>query len=91
MASVLALHNNRNEKTWAKVVEWEHQTYSNTAQPKQLKCMGRPHDLSPKATFKHFVLGHPLSYDRHDWTFLREDATTVRYVIDYYYDDSRAQ
>ncbi|KAG7345011.1 cytochrome c/c1 heme lyase [Nitzschia inconspicua] len=91
MASVVALHNNMNEKTWSKVVEWEHQTYDENATPKLLKFMGRPHDLSPKAMFKHYVLGHPLPYDRHDWTVLRDDGTTVRYVIDYYYDESRAQ
>jgi cytochrome c heme-lyase len=91
MASVVALHNNMNEKTWAKVVEWERQTFGESATPKLLKFMGRPHDLSPKARFKHYVLGHPLPYDRHDWTVLREDGRTVRYVIDYYYDESRAR
>jgi cytochrome c heme-lyase len=91
MASVVALHNNMNEKTWAKVVEWERTTYGPEASPKLLKFMGRPHDLSPKAAFKHYVLGHLLPYDRHDWTVLRDDGTTVRYVIDYYYDESRAQ
>jgi cytochrome c heme-lyase len=91
MASVVALHNNMNEKTWAKVLEWERQTYGENATPKLLKFMGKPHDLSPKARFKYYVLGHPLPYDRHDWTVLRDDGTTVRYVIDYYYDETRAQ
>jgi hypothetical protein len=35
-------------------------------------------------------LGHPLPYDRHDWTVLRKDGSTVRYLIDYYYDDTLA-
>jgi len=91
MESVVALHNNMNEKTWALVVEWEKQTYRADATPKLLKFMGRPHDLSPKATLKHYLLGHPLPYDRHDWTVLREDGSTVRYVIDYYYDETRAR
>ena len=91
MASVVALHNNMNEKTWAKVVEWERQTYSENLAPKLLKFCGRPHDLSPKAALKHYVLGHPFPYDRHDWTLLRDDGTTVRYVIDYYYDETRAK
>lgn len=90
MESVVALHNNMNEKTWAQVVEWEKQTYNPTSTPKLLKFQGRPHDLSPKATLKHYLLGHPLPYDRHDWTVLRDDGSTVRYVIDYYYDDTRA-
>lgn len=91
MASVVALHNNMNEKTWAQVVEWERQTYKKSCTPKLLRFQGRPHDLSPKATLKHYLLGHPLPYDRHDWTVLRDDGSTVRYIIDYYYDESRAQ
>ncbi len=90
MESVVALHNNMNEKTWAKVVEWERQTYGEGSSPKLLKFCGRPHDLAPKAALKHYLLGHPLPYDRHDWTVLRDDGTTVRYVIDYYYDETRA-
>jgi cytochrome c heme-lyase len=90
MTSVVALHNNMNEKTWAKVVEWERQTYDETSTPKLLKFTGCPHDLSPKAAIKHYLLGHPLPYDRHDWTILRNDGTTTRYVIDYYYDETRA-
>jgi cytochrome c heme-lyase len=93
--SVVALHNNMNEKTWTRVQEWEsvvhHRAEKATPPPKLLKFMGRPTDLSPKAMFKHYVLGHPLPYDRHDWTIVRSDGTTVRYVIDYYYDESRAR
>jgi cytochrome c heme-lyase len=94
--SVVALHNNMNEKTWKKVVEWE-QVITNTNSTnemtgsKLLKFQGRPSDLSPKAAFKYYVLGHPLPYDRHDWTIVRTDGTEQRYVIDYYYDDSRAR
>jgi len=87
--SVVALHNNMNEKTWTRVQEWE--TVTADGQAKLLKFTGRPTDLSPKAMFKHYVLGHPLPYDRHDWTVLRNDGTTVRYVIDYYYDETRAR
>lgn len=90
MASVVALHNNMNEKTWEKVMEWERQTYDETSTPKLLKFTGRPHDLSPKAALKHYFLEHPLPYDRHDWTILRDDGATIRYVIDYYYDETRA-
>ena len=89
MESLVAVHNNMNEKTWAKVVEWE-EVLCPDSTPKLLKFMGRPADLSPKATIKHYLFGHPLPYDRHDWTILRSDGTTVRYVIDYYHDESRA-
>jgi len=92
--SVVAVHNNMNEKTWKRVLEWEKVLNPNGDKeggPKLLKFMGRPSDLSPKATLKHYLLGHPLPYDRHDWTILRPNGTTVRYVIDYYHDESRAQ
>merc|ERR1719223_1277277 len=79
-----------NEKTWAQVVEWEKQTYGPN-KPKLLKFAGRPSDLSPKAMLKHYLLGHPLPFDRHDWTVLRDNGETVRYVIDYYYDETRGQ
>eukprot|EP00980_Cylindrotheca_fusiformis_P008293 scaffold1736_cov127-Cylindrotheca_fusiformis.AAC.107 len=91
MESVVALHNNMNEKTWAQVVEWERQTYDESATPKLLKFQGRPTDLSPKAILKHYLLGHPLPFDRHDWTVLRSNGMTVRYVIDYYYDETRGK
>lgn len=90
MESVVAVHNNMNEKTWNRVVEWE-KVLDPDSTPKLLKFMGRPTDLSPKAYLKHYLLGHPLPYDRHDWTILRTDGSTVRYVIDYYHDETRAQ
>lgn len=89
MESIVAIHNNMNEKTWSRVLEWE-RVLDPDSTPKLLKFMGRPADLSPKATIKHYLFGHPLPYDRHDWTVLRSDGTTVRYVIDYYHDESRA-
>ncbi len=44
----------------------------------------------PKARFKNMVFGHPLPFDRHDWTIVRPDGTEVRYVIDYYVDETKA-
>ena len=63
--------------------------------PKLLKFCGRPTDLSPKAYFKHYLLSHPLPFDRHDWTVTRTNPTDgseteVRYVIDYYHDEVMA-
>ena len=88
MESVVAIHNNMNERTWQQVLEWERvQGYQGS---KLLKFMGRPHDLSPKARFKHVLLGHPLPFDRHDWTVQRTDGSTVLYVIDYYHNDDAA-
>ena len=92
MESLVAVHNNMNEKTWTRVLEWERilcPPEEEEEPPRLLKFMGRPADLSPKATIKHYLFGHPLPYDRHDWTILRSNGSTVRYVIDYYHDESR--
>jgi len=89
MESVVALHNNMNERTWKQVLEWEKLSgYNNNC--RLLKFMGRPQDLTPKAGLKHYVLGHPLPFDRHDWTVVRDNGTKVRYVIDYYHDDTKS-
>ena len=90
--SVVALHNNMNEKTWNKVIQWEETVLgkSEGQESKLLKFMGRPSDLSPKARIKNILFGHPLPFDRHDWTIVRKDGTEVRYVIDYYYDETKA-
>jgi cytochrome c heme-lyase len=88
--SVVALHNNMNEKTWRKILQWEEAMTSSEKEPKLLRFQGRPTDLSPKAAFKHYVLGHPLPFDRHDWVVQRADGKLVRYVMDYYHDESRA-
>ncbi|GMH57774.1 hypothetical protein TrLO_g10735 [Triparma laevis f. longispina] len=88
--TVVAIHNNMNETTWKRVVEWEKVILGPSSEPPRLlKFIGRPMDLSPKARIKSW-LSHPLPFDRHDWTVQREDGSVVRYVIDYYYDESKA-
>ena len=111
METVVAIHNNMNEGTWAKVLEWEEVIGEGTPKLvrfdyieytlslyvcccltllcsswKKSKFTGRPFDLSPKATIKHYLLGHPFPFDRHDWTVVRPSGQQVRYVIDYYHD-----
>ena len=95
---VVAIHNNMNETTWKKVVEWEAvrtsaMSLSPSSQPseapKLLKFLGRPMDLSPKARLKS-LFGYPLPFDRHDWVVERPSGASVRYVIDYYHDDRRS-
>jgi len=91
--SVVALHNNMNEGTWYKILEWEDAVAPSTGgkmTTKLLKFLGRPGDLSPKALLKHYLFNHPLPFDRHDWTIQRENGEEVRYVIDYYHDESQA-
>ncbi|GKZ00816.1 hypothetical protein MPSEU_001033300 [Mayamaea pseudoterrestris] len=95
IANVVTLHNHMNEKTWRKILQWEQVVETNADEsnpPKLLRFLGRPSDLSPKAAFKHYLLGHPLPYDRHDWTIVHErDGSTRRYVIDYYHDESKSE
>jgi hypothetical protein len=55
-------------------------------EPKLLHFLGRPHDLSPKARLK-MLFGHPAPFDRHDWVVDR-GGEEVRYVIDYYHNES---
>lgn len=92
METVVALHNDMNEKSWKKVLQWEAVVADKdedaiSKETKLLKFQGRPSDLSPKAWLKHYLLGHPLPFDRHDWVVLRSDGSTARYVLDYYYNE----
>ena len=56
MSAVVAVHNNMNENTWKQVLSWE-ELHSDTfhakdegRDPKLLKFLGRPDDLSPKVS-----------------------------------------
>ena len=86
--AVIAVHNNMNENTWWQVISWEeiYPVEKLGGEPKLLRFMGRPDELSPKAQLKMFF-GHPAPFDRHDWVVDR-GGTEVRYVIDYYHDES---
>ena len=91
MDLVVSIHNNMNEKTWAQVLAWEdiHPPKGPGMEPKLLRFLGRPNDMSPKATIKTFF-GHPRPFDRHDW-FVDRGGQEVRYVIDYYHDEASAE
>jgi len=98
MDTVIAIHNNMNENTWRQVMEWEkirvnavdsHSQTESGKEPKLLKFCGRPDELSPKARLK-MLFGHPAPFDRHDWTVDR-GGEEVRYIIDYYHDESAVQ
>lgn len=90
MVDVIRIHNNMNEKTWGKVMQWEQlrPSHGEGKDPKLLRFLGRPHDLSPKAVFKTW-LGWPAPFDRHDW-YVDRGGKEVRYVIDYYHDEAGA-
>jgi cytochrome c heme-lyase len=88
---VVAIHNNMNEKTWKSVMEWEllHPNEDSSKSSKLLRFLGRPDDISPKAFIKTFFFGYPKPFDRHDWIVDR-GGKEVRYIIDYYHDESIA-
>ena len=52
--------------------------------PKLVKFVGRPKDLSPKAWFNSRILFTQEPFDRHDWYVEAEDGEPRRYVIDFY-------
>jgi hypothetical protein len=90
MDSVVKIHNNMNEATWLQVLEWEklHEVEGPGKEPKLLRFLGRPDELSPKARMK-IVAGHTAPFDRHDWIVDR-GGKEVRYIIDYYHDEAGA-
>lgn len=82
--SVLQIHNAVNERSWHEIVKWEQELHHN-ANPKLVKFVGRPKDLSPKAWWNSRVLMTQEPFDRHDWYV--EDVhggEPRRYVIDFY-------
>ena len=88
--TVVTIHNNMNENTWSQILAWEslHDPSARGPgrEPKLLRFTGRPHDLSPKAQLK-MLCGHSKPFDRHDWIVDR-GGDEIRYVIDYYHDES---
>ncbi|CAN0289573.1 unnamed protein product, partial [Scytosiphon promiscuus] len=71
MDVVVSIHNNMNERTWKKILEWEKirrcvLAWGEGSEPRLLRFLGRPDDTAPKALAK-MMLGHPLPFDRHDW------------------------
>ncbi|TMW64251.1 hypothetical protein Poli38472_012873 [Pythium oligandrum] len=87
VGTIVAIHNNMNERAWAQVEQYEKICHPES-EPRLLKFCGRPDELTPIAWVKN-VLGYGKPFDRHDWTILRSDNTQVRYVIDYYFDDEK--
>eukprot|EP00986_Skeletonema_menzelii_P021198 scaffold33611_cov143-Skeletonema_menzelii.AAC.1 len=82
--SVLKIHNAVNERSWLQVRKWEKELHNNE-EPKLVKFVGRPKDLSPKAFFNSRVLMTQEPFDRHDWYVEDTDGGEPRrYVIDFY-------
>jgi cytochrome c heme-lyase len=53
MDVVVSIHNNMNENSWNKLLEWEEMHCDSCTERRSLlKFLGRPHDLTPKARLK---------------------------------------
>lgn len=80
---VVQIHNAVNERGWKEIREWEN--LRSNEDPKLVKFIGRPQDLSPKARIYSMLWLRKEPFDRHDWYVSREDGTDMRrYVIDFY-------
>ena len=69
-----------NEDAWQEVLKWEALHANECGNPKLKSFGGKATDYSPRARFRHWVLGYQLPFDRHDWIIDR-CGREVRYVI----------
>lgn len=84
MPLVVRIHNAVNEKGWQHVRRWERELHDNH-EPRLVRFLGRPQDMSPRAFLNSFVLMKSAPFDRHDWYVDRGDGQEPRrYVIDFY-------
>lgn len=86
MNAVVNIHNMVNEQCWNKVLQWEALDENSNVKdnpPKLDRFLGRPNDWTPRAWFRHYVLGYKAPFDRHDW-FVETNGEVTRYVIDFY-------
>jgi len=93
---VVRIHNAVNERGWRDIRKWEEMR--GNANPRLVKFLGRPKDLSPRAWIYSRLFMKKEPFDRHDWYV--DDGTTIhgtdtntdtdnpaklrRYVIDFY-------
>jgi cytochrome c heme-lyase len=82
---VVRIHNAVNEKGWKEILEWERIRDPKNDNPRLVRFLGRPKDLSPRARFYSSLWLRNEPFDRHDWFVDRGDGTGQRrYVIDFY-------
>ncbi|CAH6722363.1 holocytochrome-c1 synthase [[Candida] jaroonii] len=83
MKTVVPIHNNVNERTWAHILNWERSFDTSSCGGLKLTSFkGNPKKLTPRAWVKS-VIGAEKPFDRHDWLVDR-CGTEIEYVIDYY-------
>lgn len=83
--AVVRIHNAVNEIGWSEVQHWERELHG-CDNPRLVRFLGRPNDLSPRAWAHTYLLGN-RPFDRHDWFVDRGDGEPRRYVIDFYSDE----
>jgi cytochrome c heme-lyase len=84
--AVVRIHNAVNERGWTEVQQWERELHG-CDNPRLVRFLGRPNDLSPRAWAHTYLLGN-RPFDRHDWFVDRGDGKEPRrYVIDFYSDE----
>ncbi len=96
---VVQIHNAVNERGWTEVLKWERiretnynglqqqqqQQQQQQSEPRLVKFIGRPKDLSPRARLYSTLWLRNEPFDRHDWYVDRGEGTEIRrYVIDFY-------
>jgi len=83
MSNIIKIHNRNNEDAWQEVLKWEALHAEECREPKLKSFGGKAQDFSPRARFRHWVMGYDLPFDRHDWIVDR-NGKEIRYIIDYY-------
>jgi len=83
MSNIIRIHNRNNEDAWQEVLKWEALHAEECRMPRLKSFGGKAQDFSPRARFRHWVLGYDLPFDRHDWIVDR-NGKEIRYIIDYY-------
>jgi cytochrome c heme-lyase len=85
--AVVRIHNFVNERGWKEVRQWERELHG-CDEPRLVRFLGRPQDLTPRAWVQTHVFGN-RPFDRHDWYVDRGDGKDPRrYVIDFYSEET---
>lgn len=89
MKEAVNAHNEVNEQSWQKVLEWERMHHKSCPKPELRRFVGRYNAATPKSIFKRLFTRFEKPFDRHDW-YINRCGKDVRYIIDYY-DDPKAK
>lgn len=88
MDAVVFVHNVVNEETWNTIMEREAMYKDSCPNPTLQRFVGKCDELTWAGWWSGLTTAKGKPYDRHDWYLDRCGQKTVRYIIDYYDDDS---